>query len=431
MSALRSQTTSSCGIPARAQSPVRRTLLMLLLSGMVALNVYGLLRLWPYISRGASDFAAFYSAGQAVRRGLGHELYNQQTLARLQSTFAPQLVKALHGPLPFTHLPFEAAIFAPLSALPYGMAYLIWDAVSATLILVSVLLLRPYLAQMCRWSSTLPFLCAFAFFPVFWCLLMGQDATLLLLSLVGAFVALKRRHDLLAGICCGLGLVKFQYLLPLMAILVLRRKWNVLAGFALASVALALVSAAVAGWSETLRYPHTLLLLSGGQAHLSMNAEYMPNLRGAIESLFGTNGAVSNGILALVSLTLFGFVARACILDPGRPNFALEFSLVVTTSVLVSYHTFAQDLTILLLPIFLVCDALLGCSIAHSARNLLRPIIALLLFSPLYIVLASHESFAIVLFSITSMFAAGVAAAIPRDQSSTTSNALQISASQE
>lgn len=393
-------------------NPLRRALLMLLLGGMIALHALIFFTLWPDVLRGQPDFTAFYSAGQAVDQGLNAQLYEQQTLAGLQRQYAPQVVQNLKGPLPYTHPPFEAAAFAPLAKLPYLAAFALWDLISAVALLASVLLLRPYLPHLRRWSGILPFLCAFAFFPVLICLVQGQDSIVLFLFFVCAFIAMEHRRQFLAGACFGLALIKFQYVLPIVAILLLRRKWRMWGGFAAAGAALTIASAAVAGWDTTLHYPQTLLSLSQAQAHLAMNAEYMPNLRGVLIRLLGRDGFAVSAILALLSVMLIAFVARRCTLDVEHRAFALEYSLVVTVSTLVSYHLETHDLILLLLPLLLIGEALFEGTIAGATRNLLFPVVATLFFSPLYALLVYRDGHVAPLFWVMALLALGIAVAI-------------------
>lgn len=378
--------TQSDHATSRSRRPMHRPLLNLLLGGTIAFHALILFGSWPELAKGDSDFVAFFSAGRCLRLGLGSDLYDQQTLARLQNEFAPELVKTMHGPLPYTHPPFESVLFAPLAALPYATAFAAWDIISILALATAVLLLRVSLQNLRFWSGSVPLLCSFAFFPVFWCLFQGQDSTLLLLLFVAAYISLKERHDILAGFFLGLALVKFQYVVPLMAIFLLRRKWNVLAGFAATAAALTVLSATIVGWAETLRYPHTLLLISQAQSGLAMRAITMPNLRGAIESLLGS-GMLANWILGLASGILVVVVARRCMLEPEQPSFNLEFSLAVTVATIVSYHVQPQDLTLLLLPLLLVSEELFKNSNTGLGRRLLLPTVVLAFVSPLFVLL--------------------------------------------
>lgn len=387
------KSTTSPRRPVRMRlEAICRTLIMLFLGGMIVWHAAVLVGSRYQLSQAISDFVSFYSAGQAVRRGLGPELYSQKTLTRLQDEVAPLLVQQWHGPLPYIHPPFEAAIFAPFAALPYPAAFGVWDLVSVSALFVAILLLSSCLPRLRLWSSALPFLCAFAFLPVLVCLLRGQDSAILFLFMVCAYVAMRHHRDFAAGMCLGLALIKFQIVLGLIAILLLKRKWHLAFGFALTTIALTMASAAVVGWDATIHYPHTLILLSQSQTHLTMNPDNMPNLRGAIERVLGEGGMIINVVLALASVASILFVARRCNFDPDRAGFALEFSLALTVSLLISYHLGTQDLILLLLPLLLVSEALFEHTIGRPASSVLVAAVVLIFLNPVYLLLAAIHS---------------------------------------
>lgn len=397
-----------CPAPTLNRSALRWFICFLL--GVLIVS-YGLvfLHLWSRLAHEHSDFVAFYSAGQIVRRGLGRDLYNRQVLARLQSEAAPQLVNKLQGPLPYIHPPFEAALFAPLAGLPYPTAFAVWDIVGALALAGSALLLRPSVPRLRRWSRPLPLLCAFAFFPAFWLLLMGQDSAVLLLLLVGSFVALKHRRDFAAGICFGFALIKFQFVIPILAMFLLRRKIAVLAGFSATAAILTIASVAIAGLGATFHYPHTVLLYAWFQHDPGMIAQNMPNLRGIIERLLGS-GTLANGILAMVSVALVVFVARRCRFDPRLPAFALEYSLAITVATAISYHVERHDLVLLLIPLLLAGNELFAPSMSRRAKALLLPAVFVMFFIPLPIVLASPNgsSEGLAMFIALAFLSAGI-----------------------
>src|SRR5690348_3932055 len=150
------------------QKPRLRSLLVLALVGMAGMHAWVFFSLRQEVRQGYSDFTAFYAAGRCLRRGLGSQLYSMQIQGRIQQEFASG-VKIRNGPLPFTHPPFEALLFAPSAFLSYSAAYWVWNAVSLMALMAFLLLLRPHIPKLRGWSEALPFLCGLAFFPVFVC----------------------------------------------------------------------------------------------------------------------------------------------------------------------------------------------------------------------------------------------------------------------
>ena len=78
---------------------------------------------------------------------------------------------------------------------------------------------------------------------------------LLLFALM--MVQMRKGRDLLAGCFLGLALIKFQLVLPLLFVLVLKRQFRMLAGFSLVAVPLVLVSLWVVAGIASKRTPPT------------------------------------------------------------------------------------------------------------------------------------------------------------------------------
>jgi hypothetical protein len=368
---------------------IRTPLIALFLVGMLALHVLLAWRSRDLVRKGYPDFTIFYSAGKIVRQGLGPLLYNEQTQYRIQQEFAAG-VSIRQGPLPYNHPPFEALIFAPFTWLSYPTAYLLWDFVNLLVLFSLPFLLRPHL-PMLRHTPVMAWLFAsLAFFPVFIALLQGQDIILLLLLFTLAFISLKKNSDFGAGCWLGLGLFRFHLVLPLMFILLLQKRRRAVLGFVLIGTALAALSVAVVGWETTLSYPSYVW-------HVEQSMEQrrtiipigVPNLRGLLDSVPGLfiSKTLRGGILALISTALLFFTAFKWA-KTGAGMFDLRFCLYVVVTLLVGYHAFAYDLSLLVLPIALLANYLLerGQISVHSRVFQLGSLF-LLFFTPLQMLL--------------------------------------------
>jgi hypothetical protein len=311
-------------------------------------------------------------------------------------------VKIRKGPLLYTHPPFQALLFLPLAYLPYPAAYALWVAVNLTLLLVVARAMGPTLAELKAVYRPLPFLIFLAFFPVFLALLQGQDSIVLLLLLSFAFVALRRERDLLCGCLLGLGLFKYQVVLPLLFPFVLARRWKILAGISMIGCLLLAVSAGVTGVRELFRYPASLSEMNAGPLSGSdvargiFSPKFMPNLRGAIYSLGGdTIGNLRTKLFVVIALSVVLLVwsSRKWSLrfdhSPGALELAFALSLIV--ALLVSFHLNVHDLTLLDLPIALVANRLAQTPAPWNARRkVLLGLLVLLFMTPLYALLFAY-----------------------------------------
>jgi hypothetical protein len=392
-----------------------RPILVSFLAGMIVLHAWMFFRLRREIAIGYPDFTIFYTAGKSILQDHGRQLYDLENQFAIQREFASE-VKHRESALPFNHPPFEALLFAPLARLPYVAAYLVWAVFNIALILGFWNLLRPRLPSLHGFLPALPLLAMFAFFPVIMALLQGQDSILLLFLYGLAFSALATGRAFVAGLCLGLALFKFQLVLPFMLVLLVRRQWRAVAGFATTAFALLLVSAAVVGWSGVIAYPGFVLRLSRSGAQAGIYPRDMPNLRGLIAGSLHLTGLPATLLIVALSIALVALAAHWWRVQPQRAQpghqFGLGFSLCLTVTIIASYHMLVHDLSLLILPILLITELLVSGEIVGPARHILMASLVALFLTPLYAVLQfSLRETNLMVFAV-AMFAAGTAIAL-------------------
>lgn len=319
-------------------------------------------RVRDLVKQGYPDFTIFYTAGKIVHLGEADYLYDNREQAAVQDTFVAE-TRIRMGRLPYNHPPFEALLYAPLARTSYQKAFWIWTVFNLVILTVVPILLRPYISLLQRTSLFVSFLGELAFLPVVVALMEGQDTVLLLFCFTCAFVLVQRRSDFLAGCCLGLGMFRFQIVLPFVVILLLTKKFRVVRGWAVMSIVLALVSFIGVSWRGTLAYPTYLWHVQHSMyAHTAM-VSYMPNLHGLCEVLLSAlvPKTFVDGLTVVFSALLIYFVPRAGLGEDHRLFSPLGFSLSLLASLLVSYHSFIYDLPILLLVMIVSLD--------HGVRN--------------------------------------------------------------
>ena len=223
------------------------------------------------------DFVGFYTAGTILRQGSARNLYDLALQHKIQRDLAP------HGQfLPFDHAPFEAVLFEPLSHITLTQAFMVWSALNLVLLALVIFLIRRtgyslegenYLAWVAAW-----------FLPVAEAIAVGQDSIFLALVFLMAFLALKKKHDFVAGLALGAGLYRFEVILPFLFIFLLRKRGKVLAGFLSACAVAFLASLAVVGWSGLRDYVGVLLAVgrTGGSQANGVFLSLMPSFRAAL-----------------------------------------------------------------------------------------------------------------------------------------------------
>lgn len=364
--------------------------LVVFLASMLVLNASVAWYLRKQIASGYGDFSIFYTAGKILADGQGRRLYDTGLQFEKQQAFARDVATRQTGALPYNHPPFEALVFWPLAKLGYFPAYCVWTAMNFAALLATLWLMRREVGWLHQAGIGVWLLVAVAYFPVSISLLQGQDTLWLLLCVVLAYGALRREAEFVAGCWLGVGLFRPQFVLPLVLLLAIEKRWRVLGGLAMVGAALGLISAAIVGWPALAHYPG--FIFSVDQSAAGVTAPWgMPNLHGLVDTLGVGVGITGPWVAALTLILSAGVIVVASQAAPGRagrgdggPWFDLRFSLALVSAVLVSYHALEHDLTLLLLPCALVTNFVATSRLARQQRAALIAPILVLFFTPLY-----------------------------------------------
>ena len=366
--------------------------LTLWLTAMVLLHAFLAWRSLHAIGIGMPDFSSFYAAAVILHDGHGYELYDDRVQDAVQRSFFPIGMQRRGSILPFYHPPFEALVFIPFASLPYIGAYRVWFGINLILTIAALILLRRNFVILGGAPFYLWVLAGLGFYPLFIALMQGQDSILIVLFYAMAFVAFRRGSELREGACVGLGLCKFNLVLPFVFPLVLLRRKNFLAGFFSVSLLLALLGLATVGWKGSLRYPTYVVAAEKNLGYAWISSVGHPaNVRGIVESLlprvaphlgFGLIAAVS--VVLLASLT---HAARKAFLTSAvHPELVFALSLIATA--LASYHCYVHDLSILFLAVLIVLEVLLSSNKFNGwSKRVLYCCIGILFCSPVYMLL--------------------------------------------
>ena len=354
-----------------------------------------------------TDFSVTYTASRMVYVGLSPKLYDLREQYRVKSSLLP-----CAEPLIYEHPPFEALLLAPLGAQPYKIAYLIWGLINAAIWLTLPFILRPYAPLPCDdlayaglWIS---------FVPLGVTLFQGQSSLVVLLLFSLSFIQWKKGHDFWAGVLLGLGLFKFQFILPFVAVFLLLRKWRFVLGFMGSAVTLAVLSLIAVGWSGIRDYIHLLT-----HASIALDNRFygssldMPTIAAFVHATLGRvlNNATIALIASAMSAALILWTARwwRKVDSAGRDARSnLMFAATIVVSLVTGTHMFIHDMSPLLLAVLLVAPDLR--SHDHTLwTTILRTAVFLFWIPPLYFVLlASHLGYLWLPVLIT--FLAGVVA---------------------
>src|SRR5216683_774610 len=304
-----------------------------------------------------TDFSLTYVGARIVHQGLGSHLYDLD----LQKQTRDSLFQH-PNPLFFEHPPFEALLLSPLAALPFRTAYMLWGFFNATVLLLLIFFMRPYCPAP---QEDLGYLALWLLFaPLGVALFQGQSSLVLLLVYTLTFISLKNGRDFRAGAILGLGLFKFQFIVPFALIFLLRRRWKFMRGFVATAAGLGVLSVIAVGWRGIWSYIHLLASVAGHPDNSTFGAAIgMGTVQGFVHAVLGkVLGASAISLLvAAISVALIGWSAWRW-REPDRAerewslnlrNFDLMFAAAVVVALVTGFHMFTHDLSPLLLAMLL------------------------------------------------------------------------------
>lgn len=322
---------------------------------------------------GLSDFASLYTGGKIVASGDASNLYDLATQSRVEGAYTVRTNPTSF--LPYNHAPFETALFAPLANFRYVTAFGIWWVCNLFLVCLTLFLLRPFLPHV-NARLYLAIIGLGLFMPLLVAECQGQDSILTLLLCTVCFVNLARGKPWIAGCAIALTTYKPQFALLMIAVLAVTssRRWRILVGFIQTCAALAALSVALVGWHACAAYPVYMRMFTSGFDDARLHTDLMPNLRGLMYTVLGSHLSHHALVLLVVAASLMILLTAIwALLGNGETaqELHLRFALVVTVTTVIGYYGFIHDMTVLLLPLFLVWNSLVETGLDSWNRKLL------------------------------------------------------------
>jgi hypothetical protein len=305
------------------------------------------------------DFIQYFGISRLILGGRGGAIYDPHELSRVEALLVYPL-SMHHGVLPYLYPPYFALAVSPLSLLPYGGAYLLWLVLNCVLLIVTLFVLERYGGLSGR-SSGLARLASICSLPIILTLALGQVSILIAALLVLCFFAARSGRDGVAGVALALALIKPPYVLPLLVVFLVQRRWRALSAFAATCLFLVLVPVPVLGLSINQEYTHLLVAATGWQGQsgsvfyhhvMIAGATYDPHVNqsfaGLAQLLLATPASriLTLGATAALLALLVRCAWRCSDID-------LPFGLAVVAALLINPHVLVHDLTLLLLPIWI------------------------------------------------------------------------------
>jgi hypothetical protein len=298
------------------------------------------------------DFLNLYSGGTLAGSGPFRQMYQPE----VQLATERRLVPGLPELVPFVRPPFYALALAALADIPYRPAFAVWLALQIALY-VGVLAWAKS-----RWGAQAVLLGAM-FLPAALGIASGQDCVFMLAIVAGVIALEDRGRETAAGAVLALGLIKFHLFVAWPLVLLVQKRWRMLAGAAIVTAGEILLSWLLVGSTGLADY----ISLLGNQAiaRLSPSPELMINLQALT-----LNVAADNAYLRLfLVLSVLGLAVVIGLRAPFRSAVVAA----TTASILVSPHVYGYDAA-LLFPSF--------CLVLFETRSALPKLLAVFLCSP-------------------------------------------------
>ncbi len=336
------------------QERIRAYALMLGVMGIIALGINWSTGTTPLTDRLgkpiATDFSAFWTAGRMLLGGDFVGMFDPAIHFDFQSDiFGDPWVEhyGWHYPPPFLAVAGLMAIF------PYVISLLIWQGVTFTLFMRTILAIVP--------KHPLVAIATFGFPAVF--LTMGHGHNAFLTSaLLGTGLLLMERRPILAGICFGLLSYKPQFALVVPLVVCLGGHWRV-AQAAAATVATMVVLSLLAfgpeAWTAFFKgavFTRHVVLEQGGTGWYKIQSVFsaIRSFGGSIATAYAVQAAVSmSALLALATMVLAGCDRR------------LVAAATATATMLATPYCLDYDMTIL--------GVAIAFTLAHAADDGFQP----------------------------------------------------------
>jgi hypothetical protein len=279
------------------------------------------------------DFLCWYIGAKLAWSGDFHHMYDPAAQWAVQQKVLPEEPILSVFPRP----PFFAVLVAPMTALPYRSAFIVWLAIQIALLAICFFwAARKFGDDALVWGALSG--------PAFFGIASGQDTSLLLALAVAGYVLAERGEDRLAGAVWGLMLIKFNLLLAVPLAMLATRRWRMLQGFSITACGLGVFSLLILG-SDGLRLYFQML---SSNAFPKFNPS--PALTINLQSLAAHLGMTAKAFVAPATIAVLavGWVALR------QAPLWRWLSVVLVVSLLVAPHVYAYNGALLLLPTWLM-----------------------------------------------------------------------------
>lgn len=302
------------------------------------------------------DFGFFYAHAQVFAHGDLANLYSVEAAAPYRETLAVYSsspgVAMPSGPVPYP--PIYSWLLGLMAPIPAPLAFGIWTAINAV---AAIALAWRAASFFPAGHRLLPAILILVPTAVVFSLWFGQPQLFLAVAFGEAFVAMRRGRDLTAGLWLAVVLFKPQYLVLILPILLLKRRWNALAGFVAGGLVILVASLLVAGVGPFVAYITSLIdsaTAAGGALFTAVAPEVMVNWRALV---LGVPLEIPDNVRVAITLILTGLTVVAVLVawrgpwQPTGPRFAGQMTLLAVATILTAWHSHIHGVAMIAVPL--------------------------------------------------------------------------------
>ena len=288
------------------------------------------------------DFPAFYAAGRIVSTSGFNELYNLDQQIKQQEDLFPDEKSYL----PFSYPPFVALAYAPISLLPYRIAFLLNLIVSISAFFMAFVCLKPIIQGLDEFLLPV-FTLSFTFYPFLKSNLGGQNTALTLMLLALIWRSTKEDRQYLAGISMGLLLYKPQFGIPLIGLFILSGRYKI----ALSGIAAGCLLIAIGLFFTGIQpYKQWYNFISWfNTADANVNSHNAVSWIGFLYAIFGPENRMAFIIGVTCCFATVSIISYIWIKGRTKSGFNAQMGLAVVSIILISPHSMFYDAGLIIL----------------------------------------------------------------------------------
>ncbi|MGC2194697.1 MAG: glycosyltransferase family 87 protein [Terriglobales bacterium] len=295
-----------------------------------------------------ADFLHYYTLGSLAREHRGADLYDMAAQSALSQQRVPQAGRIFFVPL---YGPQVSLFFAPLSALPYAWALLLWELLNGTIYGVCCYAVWRTCPNL-RSEGLTVLLLALSYPALFHLIAWGQTSAIALACLTVAYFELRAQRFFSAGLAIGCLAFKPQLGLAAAFVFLLSREWKVVVGAVGAALAQLSVGWFYYGTPVMRDYLQHLIRVREVFSQLEPRPYQMHSLRPFWAMAVPWPGVA----FGLYVVTASAVLVVTWLCWKSYAPLGLRFSGLLLATVLVSPHLTVYDLVILAPAFLLLAD---------------------------------------------------------------------------